>query len=195
MARPRTYDSETLAFRTLTAFWQGGYHATSMDDLVRATGVSRHGIYKEFGGKKAMFLKSFDLYRTSIVTPAFEQVEKTTATLEDIAAYFEHQISLAEASGLPGPGCLVVNSATEVAPQDADVRQKVDEHNTRLLEGFASAIRNSADSLSARRSRQLAETVLVFATGLWSLSRVTADAQQLRQVTTAFLSLLRGEIK
>nr|WP_319383599.1 TetR/AcrR family transcriptional regulator [uncultured Roseibium sp.] len=195
MARPRTYDTETLALQTLNTFWQGGYHATSMDDLVCATGVSRHGIYKEFGGKKGMFLKSFDLYRTSIVSPAFEQVEKRTATLEDIAAYFEHQISLAEANGLPGPGCLVANSATEVAPQDADVRQKVDEHNDRLLKGFASAIRNSAGSLSNRRSRQLAETVLVFATGLWSLSRVTSDAQRLRQVTTTFLSLMKGELK
>lgn len=195
MARPRTYDSETLALSTLNAFWQGGYHATSMDDLVRATGVSRHGIYKEFGGKKGMFLKSFDLYRTSIVSPAFERVEKRTATLEDIAAYFEHQISLAEASGLPGPGCLVANAATEVAPHDADVRIKVDAHNTRLLEGFASAIRNSADGPPVRRSRQLAETVLVFATGLWSLSRVTSDAQQLRRVTTTFLSLMKGALK
>ncbi|MEL7528783.1 MAG: helix-turn-helix domain-containing protein, partial [Pseudomonadota bacterium] len=86
MARPRSYDSETLALRTLTAFWQGGYHATSMDDLVRVTGVSRHGIYKEFGGKKDMFLSSFELYQKLVVSPALEQVEQKDATLEDVAA-------------------------------------------------------------------------------------------------------------
>lgn len=195
MARPRSYDSETLALRTLTAFWQGGYHATSMDDLVRATGVSRHGIYKEFGGKKDMFLSSFELYQKLVVSPAFEQVEQKDATLEDIAAYFERQISLAEENGLPGPGCLVANSATEVAPHDADVAHKVDAHNTRLRRGFASAIRNSADGISPRRSRQLAETMLVFATGLWAMSRVTSDARDLRRAVTTFLDMVEGELK
>ncbi|MEO1114438.1 MAG: helix-turn-helix domain-containing protein [Pseudomonadota bacterium] len=195
MARPRSYDSETLALRTLTAFWQGGYHATSMDDLVRATGVSRHGIYKEFGGKKDMFLSSFELYQKLVVSPAFEQVEQKDATLEDVAAYFERQISLAEENGLPGPGCLVANSATEVAPHDADVAHKVDAHNTRLRRGFASAIRNSADGISPRRSRQLAETMLVFATGLWAMSRVTSDARDLRRAVTTFLDMVEGELK
>lgn len=195
MARPRSYDSNALALNTLMTFWQGGYHATSMDDLVRATGVSRHGIYKEFGGKKGMFLKSFDLYQEQIVSPAFEQVEKTVATLDDIAAYLEHQISLAEQSGLPGPGCLVANAATEVAPHDADIQRKIDDHNSRLRRGFASAIRNSADGLSKPRARQLAETVLVFATGLWTLSRVTSDARQLRQPVNTFLEILRGDLK
>lgn len=195
MARPRSYDSETLALRTLTAFWQGGYHATSMDDLVRVTGVSRHGIYKEFGGKKDMFLSSFELYQKLVVSPALEQVEQKDATLEDVAAYFERQISLAEENGLPGPGCLVANSATEVAPHDADVAHKVDAHNTRLRRGFASAIRNSADGISPRRSRQLAETMLVFATGLWAMSRVTSDARDLRRAVTTFLDMVEGELK
>lgn len=195
MPRARTYDSETLALRTLTAFWEGGYHATSMDDLVRATGVSRHGIYKEFGGKKQMFLKSFDLYRQQIVSPAFERVERKTATIKDIAAYFEQQISLAEEHGLPGPGCLVANSATEVAPHDTDVQQKIDEHNSRLRRGFSAAIRNSAEGLSPRRSRQLAETVLVFATGLWTMSRVTTDAGDLRRAVATLLAMVEGKLE
>ena len=195
MARPRSYDSDTLALRTLMAFWQNGYFATSMDDLVRATGVSRHGIYKEFGGKKGMFLSSFDLYQKLIVGPAFEQVERRAATLKDVAAYFEQQISLAEENGLPGPGCLVANSATEVAQHDADVQRKIDYHNTRLRRGFSAAIRNSADGLSPRRSRQLSETVLVFATGLWALSRVTTDAKDLRRAVATFLGMVEGELE
>ncbi|MEL7528074.1 MAG: TetR/AcrR family transcriptional regulator, partial [Pseudomonadota bacterium] len=102
---------------------------------------------------------------------------------------------LAEENGLPGPGCLVANSATEVAPHDADVAHKVDAHNTRLRRGFASAIRNSADGISPRRSRQLAETMLVFATGLWAMSRVTSDARDLRRAVTTFLDMVEGELK
>lgn len=195
MARPRSYDSETLATRTLTAFWQGGYHATSMEDLVRVTGVSRHGIYKEFGGKKGMFLSSFDLYQELIVSPAFEQVEQRAATFDDIAAYFEQQIALAERNGLPGPGCLVANSATEVAPHDDEVQRKIDQHNDRLRRGFASAISNTVKGVPPRRCRQLAETVLVFATGLWALSRVTSSARDLRCAVATFLGMIEGELR
>ena len=154
MPRTRSYDYEPLAVRTMTTFWEGGYHATSMDDLVCFNVLGSNVIYKEFGGKRQMFLKSFDIYQKLIVGPAFERVERKTATIRDIADYFEHQISLAEENGLPGPGCLVANSATEAAPHDAEVQTKIDQHHDRLRRGFARAMRNSAEGLSKRRSRQ-----------------------------------------
>jgi len=192
MARPQKYDSNTLATRALNTFWNEGYTATSIDDLVRTTGVSRHGIYKEFGGKKGMFLKSFDLYQTAVVSPAFQQVESPSATINDIAAYFEHQITSAEQNGLPGPGCFVANSATEVAPHDVDVRAKIDAHHNRLRKGFAQALQNASGNNADQSA--LAEAIVIFATGLWSISRVTNDGDQLRKTVASFLDMLKGQI-
>ena len=195
MARPQSYDSDKLAELALSTFWSGGYHATSMDDLVRITGVSRHGIYKEFGTKKDMFLASFDRYQNSVVSPAFERVERSEADLSDVADYFEHQISRAERAGLPGPGCFVANAAVEMAPHDADVRRKVSEHNDRLRRGFASAIGNSRSPATDRNDPEiarLAEIMVVFATGLWSLSRVVGDADELRLSVNDFIDLIKG---
>jgi TetR/AcrR family transcriptional regulator, transcriptional repressor for nem operon len=196
MSRPRSHTTNALADRALTRFWAYGYGATSMDDLVRATRVSRHGIYGDFGGKKALFLACFDRYSELIVTPAFAHVERTGATLEDVAAYFEHQIALAEKSGLPGPGCFVVNTATEVAPHDADVLVVVKLHNDRLRAGFANALRNTAPHLVDQEHLDtLAEALLVFATGLWALSRLVSTAEPLRRAVLAELSALRDQLK
>lgn len=192
MARPQKYDSDMLAERALITFWNEGYNATSIDDLVRATGVSRHGIYKEFGGKKGVFLKSFDLYQTAIVSPAFQQVEKPSATIKDIAGYFEHQITLAEQNGLPGPGCFVANSTTEVAPHDVDVRTKIEVHNARLRKGFARALQNTSGKEINQSAA--AEMTIIFATGLWSVSRVTNDGEHLRKTVASFLEMLKGKI-
>lgn len=194
MPRTQTYKREDLAAKTLTIFWQSGYHATSMDDLVHQTGVSRHGFYKEFGSKRDALLEAFDLYQKSVVTPAFQRVEYDEASLKDIAAYFEHQISAAEEIGLPGPGCFVANSATEIAPHDTDVKQKIDHHHARLRRGFRNALRNSFKTAPDDTLNQYAGALLVFATGLWTLSRVTSDATSLRKTASTFLELMEGEL-
>jgi len=163
-----------------------------MDDLVKATGVSRHGIYTTFGGKKALFLVCFDRYQDSVVTPAFKVVEAPGADLRSVAKYFELQISRCEAVGLPGPGCFVANSATEAAPADADVMLQVQRHNDRLRRGFRAALRSSIPSLGKARATRLAEVMLIFTNGLWTLSRSVSDARVLRRATRDFLDLLEG---
>lgn len=188
MPRKRAISRTGLLDRALARFWAHGYAATSVDDLVKATGVSRHGIYSDHGGKKALFLACFDRYADTVVTPAFAQVEATGAGIVAIAAYFEAQIARAEATGLPGPGCFVANSATEVAPHDPAARAFVTAHNDRLRAGFAKAL--SHDGLT---DPALAGATLVFATGLWSLSRVMPDAAPLRASVAAYLSALTGE--
>lgn len=198
MPRPRTHTPETLVANALPRFWQAGYNATSMDDLVKTTGVSRHGIYSDFGGKHALFLACFERYQSDVVSPAFSQVEQPGASLKEVATYFEQQIALAETSGLPGPGCLVANSATEVAPHDSAVFQKVEEHNNRLRAGFLNALDNSrakASALSPDELVRLAETLLVFATGLWSFSRVTTTAEPLRKAVQTFLASLDSQLQ
>ncbi len=190
MPRMTSFTSEQLAERALQHFWVNGFHASSMDDLVKATGISRHGIYASFGGKKALFLACFDTYQKSIVTPAFEVVETPGATLQSVSDYFEKQISLGERVGLPGPGCFVTNSATEVAPGDPDVMAEVVRHNNRLRRGFASALHNSAPHLEPRRIGELAGVMVIFTNGLWATSRRVSDGDLLREAVRSFLTLL-----
>jgi len=190
MPRTTSFTSEQLANRALQHFWAHGFHASSMDDLVKATGVSRHGIYASFGGKKALFLACFDRYQTHVVTPAFEAVEASDATLQSVSDYFERQISWGESAGLPGPGCFVANSATEVAPNDPEVMTQVALHNQRLRQGFAQALQNTAPKLEAQKAAELAEVMVIFTNGLWTLSRCVSDGDLLRGAVRNFLSLL-----
>lgn len=190
MPRPVSFTTDQLVDHALLHFWSHGFHASSMDDLVKATGVSRHGIYATFGGKQALFLACFDRYQVEVVTPAFEVVEALSADLTSVAAYFETQIAYGEATGLPGPGCFVANAATEVAPGDADVMAKVQHHNDRLREGFSAALQRSAPDLDAGDARDLAEVMTIFTNGLWTLSRSVSDADVLRRAVRSFLNLL-----
>ncbi|MEM9012634.1 MAG: TetR/AcrR family transcriptional regulator [Pseudomonadota bacterium] len=198
MPRKATFTPEDLTDRALQRFWQHGYHATSMDDLVAATRVSRHGIYTTFGGKKALFLACFGRYRETVVSPAFDPVEQAGADLAAVADYFETQIAAGEAAGLPGPGCFVANATTEVAPHDAETRAKVDDHNDRLRHGFRTAIENEHARLGSAReidAAALADICVIFTTGLWSMSRSVGDAGVLRRAVRLFLGNLREALR
>ena len=167
-----------------------------MDDLVKATSVSRHGIYTSFKGKHGLFLECLRQYQHDVVSPAFSMVEAAGADLDAVAHYFDFQIDRAEESGLPGPGCLVANSATEVAPWNAEVRDRVAAHNARLKSGFENALRNSAtDAMPPSLLDELSELMVVFTNGLWSSSRVTEDARRLRVTARRFLMSIREQLE
>ncbi|KZL13250.1 HTH-type transcriptional repressor ComR [Pseudovibrio sp. Ad26] len=194
MPRKANITTQDLTDRALEHFWENGFHASSMDDLVKSTGATRHAIYGAFGGKKQMFLACFQRYQNLVVSPAFIQVEQADATLEQVAGYFETQISRAEATGLPGPGCLVANSATEVAPHDTEVLAKVEAHNTRLKLGFLNALQNEDPAGNPEELEILAGLLVVFTNGLWSTSRLTKDGDFLRASTLQFLKTIRTRI-
>ena len=195
MPRSSSFTTDQLAERALIQFWEGGFNATSMDILVRATGVSRHGIYKTFGDKHALFQACFTKYQELVVTPAFSIVERRDADLDSIANYFETQITAAETAGLPGPGCFVANSATEVAPHDTETLARVAEHNDRLYVGFLNSIANASHSkISRQELEQLAQVCVVFTNGLWSMSRITTDVAELRASVRLFLQMLQEKL-
>ena len=198
MPRAKSHTREDLVSKSMRQFWRHGYQSTSIDDLVRVTGVNRHGIYSDMGGKGGLFVACLDAYVQSVVTPAFARVEKPGATLDEVAQFFEYQIGLGESAGLPGIGCLMANTMTEVAPHNAAIFSLVDQHNTRLRRGFSGAIRNTARAssrtLNPKQREDLALVLVVFANGLWSMSRTVSDAVVLRKAVNETLELVRARI-
>ncbi|HRV92857.1 MAG TPA: helix-turn-helix domain-containing protein, partial [Anaerolineae bacterium] len=56
MARPREFDENEVLDKAMDLFWQKGYEATSIQELLTAMGISRGSLYDAFGDKHALFL-------------------------------------------------------------------------------------------------------------------------------------------
>jgi TetR/AcrR family transcriptional repressor of nem operon len=183
----------------MEVFWTHGYEATSLKQLVQKTGASRQSIYSDFGGKRELFLAALECYQHEVVSPAFSQVEQAGAKLGAVEAYFRYQIERAANDGLPGPGCLIANTITEVAPHDVEIYKRVNAHNDRLFSGFSKAFRNEIQTGNTRRQAAIntdaiATMTVIFAQGLWSNSRVINDAAQLYLAVDHFLALVKLEL-
>lgn len=167
-----------------------------MDKLVKKTGVSRHGIYTDYGGKRSLYLACFPRYHEHVVRPVLDPVTGSGDGLAAIVGYFGRMVEMAEGIGLPGPGCFVVNAATETAPHDPEIAHKVAEHNLRMENAFATALeREQSSRLPVAHRRALARTTMIFANGLWTASRSIEKVDVMREHAAVFLDLLEYRLK
>jgi len=123
MGRQRAYDSDRVIDKAIHAFWTRGFEATSINDLVAATGVNRASLYAGFEDKRGLFLASLARYDDRQRRGFLDRLARDLPPRDAILAAFE-AAATPPASGRPG-GCLLVNTALEMAPHDAEIRDLV----------------------------------------------------------------------
>jgi TetR/AcrR family transcriptional repressor of nem operon len=90
MPRPREFEPEQVLEQAMRHFWERGYRATSVGDLVEATGVRPGSLYSAFpGGKRALFLGSLDRYSKLIVPQKLRDLGGPGASVAEVRAYFD----------------------------------------------------------------------------------------------------------
>jgi TetR/AcrR family transcriptional repressor of nem operon len=121
VARPRQFDPEEVLDRSMRAFWESGYHDTSVDDIVAATGVRPGSLYNAFhGGKRELFLESLSRYSELVVPEKMGALERPGASVGEVRAYFDGLVEdLMSPEGRMG--CLMVNTAMELAAEDSEI--------------------------------------------------------------------------
>ena len=58
----KQYSEADVLERAMHAFWANSYEATSVADLVEATGISRGSIYAAYADKRGLFLEALKHY-------------------------------------------------------------------------------------------------------------------------------------
>lgn len=123
--RPRAFEPDVALGKAMDTFRDGGFAATSLDDLSEAMGINRPSLYGTFGDKRDLFLKAYEKYRAEMAAtfaPAFDPALTLRQMLEKIYA-----IALdVYLTGENGPrGCFTVMTATSEAMADPDIRPLV----------------------------------------------------------------------
>ena len=159
MARLREFDVDEVMEAVINAFWERGYKATSLADLMAATGLQKGSIYKAFGDKRSLFLKALGAYLDRFYNSAAAALSASPPEAA-IAAWFQCLSDTSDnASGCKG--CFAVNSLTEMAPHDPEVAAMLEHLYHRigkLLDNVVTRGQKSGafrQDLSAQQLRQL----------------------------------------
>jgi TetR/AcrR family transcriptional repressor of nem operon len=158
MNRTRAFDPATALGQVVDLFASRGYSDTSMEDIVRATGVSRYGLYGTFGNKRELFEQALEQYAEGMGKRSFMRLLEPGASLEHIRAIFEERLA-DMCSTEETKGCLFVHTAMELAPQDEELRGVLQRFMKRIAKAFAIGLD------SAKGRGEVAEEVDVDAAG------------------------------
>ncbi|MEW1584477.1 helix-turn-helix domain-containing protein [Micromonospora vinacea] len=192
MARTKEFDPDAALRAALNLFWERGYEATSMADLVEHLGVARASIYATFGNKHDLYLKALDRYGDLVDPVLLRDLSQPGPALPAVRALVER--FACEAGGDSGRrGCFMVNTAVEVAPHDRQAARRVAASWDYLETALASAlIRAQAQGELApgKDPRALARLLLVLMQGIRVVGKVSAEPRRLRDAATQALALL-----
>ncbi len=144
MVRTRAFDPSTALSRAVDLFSSKGYSETSMDDIVRATGVSRYGIYGTFGNKRELFEQALERYAESMGKQSYLRLLEPDASLAHIRLIFDDRIE-ATCSDMENRGCLFVHTAMELAPHDHEIQGVLQKFMKRMSKAFSIGLESAKE--------------------------------------------------
>jgi TetR/AcrR family transcriptional regulator, transcriptional repressor for nem operon len=133
MARPREFDEQAVLDAASDIFWTKGYEATSTRDLTARAGLTTSSMYAAFGDKRRLFRRALDHYLGRL-REKMSRLDATALPGKAITGFFEDTIKGTLRDALQR-GCMLVNSALEASPENAELRDAI-AHELRLIESF-----------------------------------------------------------
>ena len=142
MAREREFDPTQALDQAVAMFWERGYRETSIQDLVDTTGVSRYGIYGTFGNKRELFIAALRRYAHVMAVDTTPGLFLPDAGLRELKGFFAAMLK--RASGPESQrGCMICNTAIEIAPHDENIAAAVRGLFDELTSVFTTALTNA----------------------------------------------------
>jgi TetR/AcrR family transcriptional repressor of nem operon len=185
VGRPREFDVDTVLNAAMQAFWAKGYEATSLADLMAATGLHKGSLYQAFGDKHALFIQSLKRYLEEIRRQKNALLAQAATPLDGLHAVTHALIDMADGDSDCPKGCLAMNTMSELAPHDAEAKQVVAEHLQQMRSSFITTVAEgqAAGQIGKNRTpEEITTMMMTFMAGLLTTMKgfvSTADAHKL----------------
>jgi TetR/AcrR family transcriptional repressor of nem operon len=192
MPRPREFDRDVVLDRAMRVFWIRGYQAASIQRLVTRMGIQRGSLYATFGDKRALFFAALDRYDRVATARLLAALERPGSGKTAIRDFFRLKVELAMEPERPR-GCLVTNSATELASRDRGTATKVGAVLAKLEAGFHRAVvraQKAGEIDRARDARALARFLTSSAQGLSVMAKAFPERAILEDIVKVTLATL-----
>src|SRR5579863_3066317 len=183
MGRPKGFSREEVLEKAMPVFWKHGFADTSLQELERATGVNKSGLYTEFRDKEDLFVACLRHYLKSQETRGL--LTKEPLGWKNVETFLKNgPLNKGEQQG-----CLSVNSMREFAILPNEAYRVVTENRALLQHLLAMNIGAEKPKMAPSA---IAEMVLSFFSGLCIESNLKAGKTSSTRKIDNFMTALRG---
>ena len=195
MVRPREFDENEVLDAAAHQFWVYGYEATTVRDLAQCMGITGASLYNAFGDKRTLFERALTHYIARSFGDRVSRFEVNLPPLDAIKAFFR-EIVERSVSDRDRKGCLLVNSALEVAPHDAGFQATIANVLVAVEAFFRRCVhagQQAGEISTAQSADDLARLLLGVHLGIRVLARTRPDRALLEGIVRPALALLEVE--
>jgi AcrR family transcriptional regulator len=183
MGRPKNFSREGVLEKALPVFWKHGFADTSLQDLEKATGVNKSGLYAEFADKGDLYLESLRFYLRK------QQKDELLTTKPLGWKNIERFLKLAPASLEGQKGCFSINSMNQFAVLPPAAQEVVSK-------GYACVrdllVKNIEAEKPRMRPTALAEMILSFFTGISMEQNLKVRKASMNRKVSDFMKVVRN---
>jgi AcrR family transcriptional regulator len=183
MGRPKNFSREEVLEKAMPVFWTHGFSDTSLQDLERATGVNKSGLYTEFRDKEDLFVACLRYY--------LESQEKRGLLTKEPLGWKNVETFLKNGPLNKGEhqGCFSVNSMREFAILPDEAYAVVTENRAVVQHLLAMNIEAEKPKIA---SSAVAEMVLSFFSGLCIERNLRSGKTSSTRKVEYFMTALRS---
>lgn len=197
--RQRTRNPDATRRRILESAYQEvyrhGYQGTRLDDVLRATGLTKGALYHHFPNKQALgYAVVEDVIRGIISDMWLRPLEQAEDPLATIIHIIRHMDTLA-GDKLTTLGCPLNNLAQEMSPLDEGFRQRIDHVYRDWRTWLARALERARAQGQVRPDvdcEQVATFVVAALTGCIGIAKNAQSKEPLTHCGTGLISYLES---
>ena len=187
MARPRGFDELEVLESLMKVFWDKGYEATTMQDLVKASGLLKGSLYGAFGDKQTIYLTALKHYNRTRMHAHIEILNGEGSVRQKISRLFDNVIE-ATKRGVFAGGCLLCNASLEKAVTDKLVKNEIKTTIRRLKVAIVDAVKK--EGVNEDQAASLAAFIISAYFGTRVLAKAGAPAAMIGETRDHCLQLL-----
>ena len=191
MGRQFEFNREETLTKAMHVFWQKGYKATSIKDLVEEMGIQPGSIYNTFGDKHSLFIAAIKHYGDVVTTNALKTLNSEGSPTENIRRFFNEIIY--RPIDKQCRGCLIVNTVVELSLHDDESVGVVNEILQKIEKAFYNCVKKATEvgEISKEKDIKALSRYLASSThGLLVTGKSKVSREELEDIVKLVLKVL-----
>ena len=183
----KTTTKERLIETAIDLIWKSSYGAVSVDEICKAADVRKGSFYHFFPSKIDLAIAAMDSAYSEfkgIMEDIFDKSVPPLERFENMADFgLKHQEDVAKQYGMVC-GCPFVSLASEMAPQDPHIREKVDGIIMHKMGFYEDALQDMVNDGTLPKSTDIkatAHNIYTFVMGQLMLARIQNSLEPMKR--------------
>ena len=187
----KQFDQEIALTKAMEVFWEHGYEATSLSELLKNMGIGKKSLYDTFGNKQSLFLKALEHYAQTTIKEMRELLLSEGSAFKNLKQLL---LKWQELHSQPGScGCMLGTNIADFTTKDVEIAKVLRSYLQQVEDLFCSALtqaQSEGDIGSRVEPRNLARLLLCTSQGIALVGRVMEDDKTIEGTVKTALTLL-----